>query len=520
MMPIALDHFEKNGIDNIKYDIVEKMDTFNKSFKTSVQPENAIFGATEIIKENGLLERISRNEEGHIRKDYFLDGKQFLRREKLGDRDWLKTYFDDNGTDYLREKIRWGKGVSKEFDYSLKPNTVVKKGNFTCEIDSYGRPIWNKVTDIPNSNTGRENLNVKKDSSYRVNDERGHLIADRHGGPPTRENIVPQLKEINREKMAKLENALADYKKQHPDAKVDYEIKTNYADDGMRPSSFEPKVTVDGKKIDLDTLGLDSSYEKIYNDVDLSTVDKVKTTAGETVDKVRTAVGPKNWASHKAGIEAGKMAATVTFTISTVENVYSFIEGEKSAEEMIVDISKDTGTAAVIGYGTGFVTHAAAQALSESSHQLFRSLGNANAIGAVVSFGIDSYDSVIDFAQGDIDGKELAYDLGESGAGVAGSMLGAAAAGAAVGSIVPGAGTVIGAGAGLIGGMVGYAVTTGAYASAVELGSEGAEILADKAQEFAKNTLDSVKEVLPDRVEDVRTSINQLAGKAHLPFHL
>jgi len=68
--------------------------------------------------------------------------------------------------------------------------------------------------------------------------------------------------------------------------------------------------------------------------------------------------------------------------------------------------------------------------------------------------------------------------------------------------------------------MVGYAVTTNAYASVIELGSEGAEVLADKAHEFASNTLDSVKRVIPDKVDDVKNSINQLAAKANLPFQL
>lgn len=520
MMSVALDQFDKNGIESIKYDRIEKMDAFNKSFKTSLQPENGCYGITEIVKDNGLLERLSRNEQGHIRKDYFRDGKQYLRREKISDGNWLKTHFDDNGNDYLRENIVWGKNTPAEYNYSLKPSSVVEKGNFSCEIDSFGRPVRNRVTDIPSSNNGREHLTIKKDSSYRVTDERGHLIADRFGGPSSKENIVPQLKETNRETMKQLEDAISKFKQDNPDAKVDYEIKTNYADKGMRPSSFEPKVLVDGKPIELKQLGLDNSFKKIYNELDPNALDKLKTKAGETVDKVRTNVGPKNWASHEAGIESGKMAATITFTISTVDNVYSFVEGEKSAEEMVCDITKDTGTAAIIGYGSGFVTHAAAQALSESSHQVFRSLGNANAVGAAVSFGLDSYDSVIDFAQGNIDAQELAYDFGESGAGVAGSILGSAAAGAAVGSIVPGAGTIVGAGAGLVGGMVGYTVTTGAYASAVELGSEGAEVLADKAHEFASNTLDSVEKTVPDKVEDVKASMNQLAEKANLPFKL
>ena len=91
--------------------------------------------------------------------------------------------------------------------------------------------------------------------------------------------------------------------------------------------------------------------------------------------------------------------------------------------------------------------------------------------------------------------QELAYDLGENAAQIGGGIAGAALAGAAVGSVVPGAGTVVGFGAGLVGGMVGCAVASEAYASAVEFGAENVDALADKAQEMANKTVDIAKKL-------------------------
>ena len=147
-------------------------------------------------------------------------------------------------------------------------------------------------------------------------------------------------------------------------------------------------------------------------------------------------------------------------------------------------------------------------------------MGNAGVPGAVISFGIASYDCVTDFAQGNIGGRELAYDLGGNALGVPGRIIGSGVATAAVGSVVPGVGTVGGFAVGVVGGMVGYAVTTEAYQTAVRYGAEGANILADKAKVFASDTLEQVRAEAPENIESVRTSINIFASAHSLSFQL
>lgn len=222
--------------------------------------------------------------------------------------------------------------------------------------------------------------------------------------------------------------------------------------------------------------------------------------------------------SHKAGIESAAIAATITAATSTVDNVLKVMEGEVTAQEAFVDTMKDTGAAGGLAYGTVFVSTAVSQAMSGSCHQLIRSLGKTGVPAAVISFGVESFDSVNDFANGIIDEKELAYDLGENAAQIGGSIAGAALAGAAVGSIVPGAGTAVGFATGLVGGMVGCAVASEAYVSAVEFGAEHAQILADKAQEMAAHTIEIATEVIPDQVGNVVSSINDFVSEFKLPF--
>jgi hypothetical protein len=206
-----------------------------------------------------------------------------------------------------------------------------------------------------------------------------------------------------------------------------------------------------------------------------------------------------------------------------------------------LDIVKDTGTAGALGYGTAFVSTAVTSVMSESSHELIKKVAGSGAPGIVISFGIDTYDSVIDYAQGKIDASQLAYDLGEGAAHIAGSVAGAAASafvagevasnvgvvvGGAVGSVVPGAGTaagmvagkVVGYGVGMVGGMVGCAIASEAYATAVEFGAENAGVLAEKAKVAAQGTIELAKVHAPEKVDDIRNAVNDYASKFNLPF--
>lgn len=508
METMNFDGFEKHSLETLKYDLTEKMETFNRSFKTNLLPEKGIYGVTEVLKDDGSIQRTFRNSEGLLTKDYLRDDKIYLRREKTRDGSWLITKYDDNGTGYLKRIVKSGENGLKATPPSLVANIEIVKGNFTAYTDSLGRPILNKITDLNIKDSGRDNLNIKKDDSYKPGDQRGHLIADNLGGPASQENIVAQMSDVNQSKMAQVENKIRELKSQG--AKVDYEIKTNYVGDDKRPTSFEPKIIADGKVVDLSV-----ELKKIYND-ELTAEEKFKTTVKEYTSRAKT----MTLEAHSMGKKEGLEAATITLAISTIDNASKFIEGEITAEDMVIDIVKDTGTAGAIGYGSAFVSSAVSQTMAKSSQALIKSLGNSGVPAAVISFGIDSYDSISKYARGNIDEVELLYDLGDSAATVAGSMAGAAMAGAAVGSIVPGAGTIVGATAGLVGGMVGCALASEAYVTAVNTGVKGAEILADKARKFADNTIELTKDIAPDKIYDIKLAFNSFAENNNLPFSI
>lgn len=245
--------------------------------------------------------------------------------------------------------------------------------------------------------------------------------------------------------------------------------------------------------------------------------------------------------NHIEGVRGGLTAAALTGVVSTVDNVSKFISGEISAEDMAIDIAKDTGIAGAVGYGTGFVSSAVSQAMKGSSHALIKSAGKLGVPAAIISFGVESFDSVTAFANGDIDAGELAYDLGENAASVAGGALGGMAMGAAVGSVVPGAGTLIG---GILGGLVGTAVAGEAYNSIAETISEvqengigvlgdkaqkmaseqiantakGMEVIGSKAQEMANGVVELVTKEMPDMAGNICSAINNFAAEFKLPI--
>ena len=501
-----LDNFEKKALETVPFDRVEKMDALNSKFASSIKPEKGVYGITEIIKENGIVERLSRNELGNIRKEYFQDGKLTHVREKIADKSWKVTRYDDAGNPYLSETSVRGDQTIISHTIELAKNAEIHKGNFTSITDDLGRPILNKITDVQISK-GRENLSsALRDHAYREGDQRGHIIADILGGPPTKENIVAQMGEVNQSQMIKIENEVRRLKELGH--KVDYEVKVNYTGKDLRPSSFEPRITVDGKPYEL--TGELAEYKKIYNDV-LGEKAKVLTAAKEGL----TSAKYKALSANYEGVKQGAAAATMVAAISTVDNVSAYTKGEISAEEMVMNIAQDTGKAGLVGYGAGFVTEGIAIGMESSSKQLIRSLAGANVPAGMVAFGIETYDSISDYAQGKIDTSELVYDLGDGAVSVAGSMAGAQYGAAAGTLIMPGAGTFAG---GLVGGMVGYAVTSEAYKTAVAYGSEEAAVLGEKAQQMAGDTIELAKAYVPEKADVITASINEFAAENGLPF--
>ena len=103
-------------------------------------------------------------------------------------------------------------------------------------------------------------------------------------------------------------------------------------------------------------------------------------------------------------------------------------------------------------------------------------------------------------------GDKIAQNAGKAAGTAAGGLIGAH---------VPGVGVKKGA---LIGGAVGTAVAGAAYRSAVEHGAENVEMLSKIVKDNANKTLELTKQLVPEKVETVRSALNQFAKSNDLPY--
>ena len=158
--------------------------------------------------------------------------------------------------------------------------------------------------------------------------------------------------------------------------------------------------------------------------------------------------------SHRAGIKTAETAALIGGSASLVRNIVGMCKGEVEAGEAATNVVKDTTQSAAMGYGTGFAGTAIKGAMQNSASEYTRALAKTNVAGTIVAVTVSASKTLTKYFKGEIDGTQCIEDLGESGTGmIASSMF--TVIGQAVIPI-----PVVG---GLIGGMVGYALSSATY---------------------------------------------------------
>lgn len=158
--------------------------------------------------------------------------------------------------------------------------------------------------------------------------------------------------------------------------------------------------------------------------------------------------------SHRAGVEGAKFGAAIGGGISAVSNAIAVWTGNKELGDAVIDTAKDTLVSAGVGYSTAFVGTTVKTYMNQSRSSVLKQLSATGLPATIVSVCLAVGKSAIRFAKGEIDSTELAKEMGITATG----MLSASAF-TMMGQIaipIP----VLG---GLIGGMVGYAITNSLY---------------------------------------------------------
>ena len=158
--------------------------------------------------------------------------------------------------------------------------------------------------------------------------------------------------------------------------------------------------------------------------------------------------------SHRAGIQTAETAAIIGGSVSIVKNLVAICKGETEPREAFTNVAKDTASTAAVGYGTGFAGSAIKGAMQNSKSQYVQELSKTNVAGTLVAVSVSATKTLTRYFKGEIDGVECLEILGEQGTGMVSSAMFSVIGQIAIPIPVVG---------GMIGGMVGYALSSATY---------------------------------------------------------
>lgn len=489
---MMFDAIEKNSLDNVRANISEKLGAFNKTFQSSIAPEAGAYVAPEnagfsaAIAENLGLQNAEMAGELKVSalraaKNMYEGKIPVMNGDKL---EYIKL---DNGLKDIAQNardIKQKKGNAAEIIGTVKENLIAKNdgtGAVTIRVDDLYKASNNSNLEI----AGKNIKAIVADNGFTYNDPYVDIIRIKNGDI---ERI--QTKFVGKNPKGCFSWLKSNgYDKYYSSGKVDkIQIPKDYYNKIKNELIPAEKVKLQGQ---IEKLTVDGSSEKVVEkQIKLEKINKIdamlEASSVTNSEAKFAAKHPKLYAAkltagqaNKSGISGAKEAAALTAVVSTVDNGIKLANGEITAKEMAVDVVKDTAEAGVIGYGLGFVTD----------------VTRSNALATGITMGISSYGDVKDFVQGDISGKELAYNLGENAASITGAIIG--------GSV-----------GGLAGRVAGSYLATKAYDVSTEFVADnvgvviekGGEVL-DKAGDIAIDVKDAAAEkldVIVDKAVDVK----------------
>ncbi len=157
---------------------------------------------------------------------------------------------------------------------------------------------------------------------------------------------------------------------------------------------------------------------------------------------------------HGSGVKTANSAAIISGSVSIVKNVVAVTKGETRTEEAVRNVAVDTGSGVAVGYVTGFSGSAIKSVMQSSASPYLNALSKTSLAGTLVTLGIATTRTLKRYYTGEINGLECFEELGENGAGMVSAAMFATVGQAVI--PVP----VVG---GLVGGMVGYAISSASY---------------------------------------------------------
>lgn len=202
--------------------------------------------------------------------------------------------------------------------------------------------------------------------------------------------------------------------------------------------------------------------------------------------------------ANGAGLEAVTEGAKWGAVLSMAKNIVAVAQGKKDLDDAMIDVAKETGSAAVVSYGIGAGGSLLKGAMSQASQKTLRDLSKTNLPASLTVIAVDAGKTIAKYMRGEISGTECFVELGENGFSMSSASLYAVAGQALI--PVP----IVGA---MVGSMVGYAIAASSYGMISEALQRKKEATAHRAEaeRFAKEHVRMMREMQQQMDQMVQT---------------
>jgi hypothetical protein len=228
--------------------------------------------------------------------------------------------------------------------------------------------------------------------------------------------------------------------------------------------------------------------------------------------------------SHRAGAEQAKYGLAISGGISLIKNIVSVVKGDKKTRTAALDVVKDTGTGTAASYVTAFSGSVIKGTMQNAQSVAIKNISKTNLPATMAVLTIETGKTLKKYFKGEIDGVECLQELGEKGTGVAASAM-FATLGVTGSMVVFGKSAVIGqllipipVIGGLIGSMLGYALSSALYAQLLGTLKE-AKFAKEERAKIEAECLEAIRMIQEYRQELEKLTSEYLSGHIETFHH-
>ena len=432
------------------------------------------------------------------------------------------------------------KSISKSrVNPDYQDSNIQQQAGYSAEVQSTSRKnadniINRKKTrhtrtdDIEKQDYGKNKIGGKNDQLY------DQVELDSNGNPIPGSAI--QMKFVGHGGEDSLNKIISKDFQKYFDNDVPIEVPSDYYD-GIRKAAKEKAKTIQNE---IDYLNKNKPNEKLLINEKQRQLKKLEGIRdGKSIRKSNVTSKEAKFArlhpglatakdiaeySHKAGLKQAKSGTVIGGVTSIIKNLVAVVKGEKDADDAVLEVAKDTGSAAALSYSTAFTGSALKGVMQNAKSTMTRTLSKTNLPAMLVTGTLETRKTLAKYLKGEIDGVQCLEELAEKGTGMISSAL-FSSLGVSGAVSVFGKSVVIGQIAipipvigGLIGGILGYALSSACYGQLLAA-LKGAKLARERRIQIESECAEAIRMIQEYRIE-IETTISQYLSDHIITFHL